>query len=173
MDKVYVDYYLSQIGGGMNDIGPLYVSPRYYQQGRGVGSFLGGIFKYLKPLLYSGLNAIKKQTLKAGVNVLNDLGKRPFKDLLKQQGKQAVDELTEKGMRKLQKLSEQSGNGTSYSFPFNYNNLQTISKPTRKFSGQSLPARRRKHLSRKVKNKKSKAKTKKKPKNRIEDIFHN
>lgn len=171
MEKIYTDYYLSQIGGGLNDIGPLYVSPRYYQQGRGVGSFLGGIFKYLKPLLYSGLEAIKKQTLKAGVNVLNDIGKRPFKDILKQQGKQAVDELTEKGMRKLQKLSEQSGNGTSYSFNFPNKRLQSILDQSQRSGRQLLAARKPKRITRKVKKaKKNKSKRKLKIKNR--DIFN-
>lgn len=170
MEKVYTDYYLSQIGGGLNDIGPLYSSPRYLQQGRGVGSFLGGIFKYLRPLLYSGLNALKKQTLKAGVNVLNDLGKRPFKDILTQQGKQAVDELTEKGMRKLQRLSEQSGNGTSYSFPFHSNETTSISDHSTKKSGQLLKTRKRKNLPRKTKKSNSKSK-RKLAKKKHQDIF--
>lgn len=168
MDKVYTDYYLSQIGSGLHDIGPLYSSPRFYQQGRGVGSFLGGVFKYLKPLLYSGLKALKKQTLKAGVNVLNDLGKRPFKDILAQQGKQAVDELTEKGMRKLQKLSEQSGSGTSYSFTFDKNEHKSISDQSSRNNGQLLKNLKRKRLSRKVK--KNKIITNKNNK-KYQDIF--
>lgn len=170
MEHVYTNYYLSQIGGGLTDIGPLYSNPRFYQQGRGVGSFLGGIFKYIRPLLYSGLNALKRQTLKAGVNVLNDLGKRPFKDILKQQGKQAVDELTEKGMKKLKKLSEQSGNGTSYTFPFSKEKSKTISDHSNQKSGQLLKTSKRKRFSRKIKQVTVKRK-RKISKRKYQDIF--
>lgn len=172
MDKVYINYYLSQVGGGLNDIGPIYGSPRIYQQGRGVGSFLGGIFKYLRPLIYSGLNAIKKQTIKTGTNVLNDLGKKPFKDIIKERGMQAMDELKEKGLKKLHKMTEQSGNGTSYSFPFNSADHNPLSYRNLGKNDQLLPERKRKRLTRKN-NKKSK-KTDRyniKRRKKYEDIF--
>lgn len=43
MDKVYLNYYLSQAGGGIGDIGNLYhVSPRFQRGRGGIGSFFQG-----------------------------------------------------------------------------------------------------------------------------------
>lgn len=118
MDEVYLKYYQAQAGNGLSDIGQLYhISPKFVQRGRGgIGSFFSGIFRHLKPIIKSGLRALKKQTIKSGVNIVKDLGERPIKELLVEEGKAAVDELAQKGIKKLQKL--QDGNGTAHSFTF-------------------------------------------------------
>lgn len=169
MHKAYTEYYLSQSGQGLREIGPLYTNHRIYQHGRGgVGSFFAGIFKYIKPLLYSGLKALKKQTLKTGVNVFNEMSNnnsnKPFKNILKEQGIAAFDELAEKGIRKLQKLNEQSGKGTAFSFPFEESRGRfQIKSNVKRSKGQSILARTGKQLPRKSKlsEKKKKKNTKK------------
>lgn len=76
MNSFYTQYYLSQLGKGLNDIGPIYKSPIIYQRGRGgVGSLFSGIIKYLRPLFWPGLNAIKNQAMKSGTALLADVGK--------------------------------------------------------------------------------------------------
>lgn len=118
MAEVYLKYYQNQAGNGIEDIGNLYhISPRFHQRGRGgIGSFFSGIYRYIKPLISSGLKAIKKQSIKTGVNILKDLGEKPIRDILINEGQSAVDALAQKGIRKLQKL--QDGEGTSHSFTF-------------------------------------------------------
>jgi len=48
MEKLYQEYYLNQCGGGLSHIGTLYATPRIVQQGRGIGNFFSGLFKFLK-----------------------------------------------------------------------------------------------------------------------------
>lgn len=50
------------------------------------------------------------------MNIIKDLGEKPIKDILVEEGKAAVDELAQKGIKKLQKL--QDGKGTAHSFTF-------------------------------------------------------
>jgi hypothetical protein len=118
MDEVYLKYYQSQAGGGIADIGELYhISPKFHQRGRGgVGSFFSGIFRHLKPLISSGLRALKRQTIKTSANIIKDLGEKPIKNILIEEGRAAVDELSQKGIKKLNKL--QDGEGTAHSFTF-------------------------------------------------------
>jgi len=42
-----VKYYIKQAGGGDDVVGPIYVM----QRGKGIGSFLSGLFRALKPVL--------------------------------------------------------------------------------------------------------------------------
>ncbi len=50
MSKRYLDYYNSQIGGGLppTDYGAIYKIPRRIQKGRGIGSIFTGLFRFLK-----------------------------------------------------------------------------------------------------------------------------
>lgn len=62
-------YYLAQAGSGMGDIysGPI------YQKGYGLGSFLGGLFRSVLPLLKRGGMAIGKEVLNSGANFMRDV----------------------------------------------------------------------------------------------------
>lgn len=64
-----VRYYMNQAGSG---IGEFYSGP-IYQRGYGIGSFLGGLFKSVLPILKSGGIAVGKEVLKNGANFLNDV----------------------------------------------------------------------------------------------------
>jgi hypothetical protein len=109
MHELYTTYYLNQVGGGINDIGDVFTSPYIIQSGRGIGNFLAGLYKHLKPLISSGLHALKKQGIKTGTAVLQDIGKKPMRDILKEQSKIAANELTLKGIAKLKKMQDGSG----------------------------------------------------------------
>lgn len=112
----YTKYYQVQSGAGLGDIGTLYRGPPAYflQRGSGgIGNFFHGMLKYLQPLLSSGLDAVKRQSMKTGVAILQDLAdknsNKPFGQILREQGKTAVEELTQRGLAKLKKM--QSGSG--------------------------------------------------------------
>ena len=44
-----------------------------YQKGRGVGSWLDGLFHKMLPYISSGIKTVGKETLRAGINVLDDV----------------------------------------------------------------------------------------------------
>lgn len=110
MKSHYTQYYLNQAGSSLADIGGLYKSPIFYQRGRGgIGNFFAGIFKYLNPLISSGFSAIKNEALKSGSAILSEVGKKPMKTILKEQGQIAVNNLTERGLNKIRKMQKGSG----------------------------------------------------------------
>ena len=74
MDR-YTEYYANQSGGG--EIGPVYRASLRVQKGNGIGSFFYGLFRFVKPLLYSGAKAVGKETLKTGSNITVILNKEP------------------------------------------------------------------------------------------------
>lgn len=99
-----------QYGSGLRDIGTIYRGPQFVQRGRGIGSIFGGLWKHIAPFATSGLRALGKQSLLTGSNVLRDLsdGKK-LKNVLQEQAHDAINNLTQKGINKLQKM--QSGKG--------------------------------------------------------------
>lgn len=110
MNSYYTQYYLRQGGSGLADIGPIYKLPSFPQRGRGsIGNFFAGLFRHLSPLASSGLSAIKDQALKSGSAVLAEFGKKPLANILKEQGKIALSDLTQRGVNKLKKMQKGSG----------------------------------------------------------------
>lgn len=109
MYSYYTQYYLRQQGHGLADIGPLYKGPSIYQRGSGIGNFFSGLFRNLKPLISSGLEALRDQSVKTGTAILSDVGRKPFKEILKEQGKIAVQDLTQRGVNKLKRMRSQTG----------------------------------------------------------------
>lgn len=111
MASAYVKYYAQQ-GSGLSDIGPLYRQPLFHQKGSGVGGFFTTVLKYLSPLAASGLTALKEQAIRSGKEILSEIGSKPFKDILQDRGRQAVSDLTVKGLDKLKRAaSRQKGSG--------------------------------------------------------------
>lgn len=103
MSNPYTSYYLNQSGGGL--IGHIYKSPNTrIQRGRGLGSIFGGLMRFLRPLLKSGINAVKDQAIKSGIGVLQDIAanKKPLKGILLQRGMEARDNLRDRAMKKIQ-----------------------------------------------------------------------
>src|SRR5215472_12861192 len=70
MDR-YTRYYVNQSGGG--DIGPVYRACFRMQRGNGIGSFFRGLYRFAKPLLYSGAKAVGKEALRTGSNILTGI----------------------------------------------------------------------------------------------------
>ena len=109
MENVYVHYYTVQSGAGIKEIGPVYHNLRFVQQGSGFGGFFGGLYRFLKPMINSGLNVLQKQAVKTGSSILSELGSRPLNDILLDQSRIAAEELKSKFKNKFQ-----SGSGLMF-----------------------------------------------------------
>ena len=73
-----VKYYVRQARGRRGDIGivPIYISSPYVQRGHGIRSFLSGLFRAVRLILWSGAKDFGKATLKAlGNEALHSGGK--------------------------------------------------------------------------------------------------
>jgi len=64
-------YYVNQSGGG--EICPVYRARFRVQTGNGIGSFYRGLFRFVKPLMYSGAKTVAKEALKTGSNIITDI----------------------------------------------------------------------------------------------------
>lgn len=102
----YEHYYSHQAGSG---IGIVYKGVPY-QRGHGIGSFLGGLFRSVLPLLSSGLKTIGKETLGAGVGLLTDMvNSRPMDSSIRSRFKEASANLKRKADEKIDSLMSGSG----------------------------------------------------------------
>jgi len=72
----YTLYYVSQSGG--KEILPVYRTSFRVHRGNGISYFFRGLFRFFKPLLYSGAKAVGLEALKTGSNIITDiLNKEP------------------------------------------------------------------------------------------------
>src|SRR5215468_9002661 len=66
----YLAYYRQQqLGHGVSSV----YRGAAYQRGHGIGSFLGGLFRTISPLLKSGASTVGKEALRTGVGFLGDI----------------------------------------------------------------------------------------------------
>lgn len=102
----YEHYYSHQAGSG---IGIVYKGAAY-QRGHGIGSFLGGLFRSVLPLLKSGAKVIGKEALNSGIGLLSDvMSARPIKDSFNSRFKEATGNLKRKADEKINSLMSGSG----------------------------------------------------------------
>lgn len=97
-------YYKNQAGaGGLGDlIGPVYRGSFHVQQGHGIGSFLSGLFRLVRPVLVSGAKALGRGTLATGANILSDIASKNPNTKIKNIIANRVTESTNKLVSKLQ-----------------------------------------------------------------------
>jgi hypothetical protein len=92
-------YYVNQGGGRLDDyIGPMYVGSPYIQQGKGLGSFLAGLFRIVKPVLVSGAKSLGRVALKTGANIVSDIANKQegVKDIVANRVTESVKDLADK-----------------------------------------------------------------------------
>lgn len=90
---IYTEYYLNQAGSGFSNV---YAGPAY-QRGYGVGSFLGGLFRSLYPLLKKGSVALGSELLKAGASCISDMSHNGDpQEVFKKRGKETVQNLSKR-----------------------------------------------------------------------------
>ena len=69
-------YYRKQAGaGGGSDhgIGRIYSTPPFLQRGHGIGDFFGSLFRWVMPIILSGVKALGRETLRTGGDILSDI----------------------------------------------------------------------------------------------------
>ena len=81
-------YYIHQAGGGGGSgggVGPIYSVVPFVQRGHGLGSLLGGLFRTIRPLFFSGLRtagkALGREALRTGGKILTDVADNPQKGI--------------------------------------------------------------------------------------------
>lgn len=148
----YTAYYENQIGGGAGSrVSNVFVgSP--YQRGHGIGSFLGGLFRSVLPLLKLGAKAIGKEALRTGLHVIEDVSghKQPFKESLRRRFTESGENLQRKANDKISLLM----NGSGYKIGPTQRMLQSLTGRVR--------TRTRKRKTRGVVSKKARGVTKRK-----------
>jgi len=69
-------YYLNQAGLGLPSapgIGPIYSAPNYLQRGHGIGNFLGTLYRFVRPLLWT--------VGRTGDKIITDIAKNKSPDV--------------------------------------------------------------------------------------------
>lgn len=101
----------SQIGGRSSNVGPIYKARIHYQRGRGLSDVFLGLYRFIKPFLVSGSKALGKEALRAGNEILENVGTQSISSLLKEQGNKSLQNLTEKARTKLNEMQESNLSG--------------------------------------------------------------
>lgn len=97
-------------GGGNTGIGRIHAGEPF-QHGAGVGSFLGGAFRYVLPLLKRSAAAVGKEMLQTGLNIASDVGelKKPFKQAFEERMRQSGSNLQRKAKDNLDRFMRGEG----------------------------------------------------------------
>jgi len=64
---------------------------------------------YIKPLFLSGITAIKNQAAETGKAVINELGRKPLRNIIQEQSKIALQNLSNKAINKFTRFQSVSG----------------------------------------------------------------
>lgn len=111
----FVEHYEAQVGGGGGGgIGGggrrVYVGLPY-QRGHGIGSFLGGAFRAVLPLLTRGAKTLGKEALRTGLNIATDVAAReiPLKRAVRARLTESHQNLKRRAANKIEHLMEGSG----------------------------------------------------------------
>lgn len=100
---MYNDYYSTQAGSGL----PVFSGSRG-QNGYGLGSIFGGLFRSALPMLKQGLSTFGKQALRSGLDIVTDLADgRSFQESAKDRFRQGIKSFA----TDMRAQSAQSGNG--------------------------------------------------------------
>lgn len=71
--------------------------------GYGIGSFLGGLYRFVMPLIKKGAPIIGKELMKSSANILTDVVDRDktFKESFRKRGRESLKNLTHEAVRGL------------------------------------------------------------------------
>lgn len=74
--------------------------------GYGIGSFLGGLFRFVVPLIKKGSVAVGKELLRSSADIVDDITSKSdrvsFEEAVKKRGGEAVKNLKRKAVAKMQ-----------------------------------------------------------------------
>ena len=111
----YAKYYNEQIGGGGGGGVRGVFTSSAFQRGRGVGSWLGGLFRCILPYVTSGAKVFGKETLHARMKVIDDVANNGvnFKDAIKLRAGESGQQLKKKAAEKITEIMKGSGYKTT------------------------------------------------------------
>lgn len=118
-----VQYYVHQSGRGLTDnpnsgLGPIYAVPTFVQRGHGIGDILGSLWRFVRPLLWTGAKSLGKETLKTGSQLLSDLANKPAnvsaQDVLTASAQNLVKRLRGAGKRGCKRKNRNEGSKKKY-----------------------------------------------------------
>lgn len=147
-------YYLNQAGSGAE----IYRGSAF-QKGYGIGSWLGGLFRHIIPLLRKGGKALGGELLNTVNNVLDDVthNGKTFETAIKSRGVEGIDNLKRKA------VATMKGGGVNHSSKSK--SRQSSGKPRCKQSLKNKAIQKKKNLKKKsIKRKKTTQKKKLKSK---------
>jgi len=99
-------YYVRQAGGGGggrgdSGIGPIYSVPPFVQRGHGIGSFLRGLWRTVRPVLWSGAKSLGREALRTGGMIMTDIADNPAQTGVRDIVSKHVSESTQNIIKKL------------------------------------------------------------------------
>lgn len=101
MDDPYLKYYTNQAGSGVSNV----YRGAEYQRGHGIGSFLGGLFRSVTPLLSSGVKALGKEALRSGIGFVGDLAHAiPAKEAIQRRVQEMTGNLKRRADSKIESV---------------------------------------------------------------------
>lgn len=165
----YTAYYMNQAGSGIGN----FYRGAHFQKGRGIGSFLGGLFRSAFPLFKAGARAVGKEAWKAGLGVLSDhADDKDLKQSIKRRASEAGLELLGQAEKKLKSMT---GGGRGSKRLKQTKRARKVQSKTSRRSSRSKGSKGKKNTAKgKGRKKKAVRKTVKKRKatvQRVRDIF--
>lgn len=90
VSDIYTEYYLNQAGSGFGSV----YAGGVYQKGHGIGSYLGGLFRCVFPLLKNSTSVLGSELMKSGVNILSDISRNGDPEfVIKKRGKETINNI--------------------------------------------------------------------------------
>lgn len=157
----------NQYGSGpVSDFGNIYKRGGvYYQSGRGINTLFTGILRLLKPILLKTGRALGEEAIRSSGQILNNLDKRPLRDLLREQKDLSIQNLMSKAETGLKGMTFGRGLKSTINRPASsMESLTFYSRPARKRTRSRSVSTRRKSSTKKRTRSQSRRRTIKKKK---------
>lgn len=157
------EYYVGGGSGWSSGVGRIYVG-NPYQQGSGIGSFFGGIYRFVLPLVKSGAKTVGKEALSTGINIVSDIASnKDPREALRMRLRESARNLKRKADEKFENFMSGEGykakrRALSTHFPDSIRATSTVQRKKRKLKNKS---KKKTHCFKKenCKNKKTKKET--------------
>lgn len=128
------------------------------QKGHGIGSFLGGLFRRILPLLKRGATAVGREALRSGVNVVGDVLERdiPIRDSIRARARESGTNLKRKAEEKLETLMTGSGYKRAGMLPYLHSSVVRAPVQSKRRKVKSGKIKKKKRVKRKTTKKRRK-----------------
>jgi hypothetical protein len=134
---------MDQYGGSLDNIGPLYHAGFRIQRGGGIGNFLGGLYRLVRPLFVKSARAIGREALNTGSSILSDIATKSPHEKVGAIVRKRMQETVNRNM---------TGSGRKRKRARRQRRQKTIKKDRKGKRGQSSrrarAVKRKKHLTR-------------------------